>query len=78
MYGLSETTCGCTYNNPSDFSLDHAGEKLSGTDIKITEKDEEGKGEIRIYGRHVMMGYKDNQTATQEAIDEEGYFRTGD
>jgi len=37
MYGLSETTGSATVNKPMDFSLDHAGERVSGTDIKITE-----------------------------------------
>ena len=78
MYGLSETTGSATVNLPHDFSLDHAGQSLGGTDIKITEADNEGKGEIRIYGRHIMMGYKDNEQATMEAIDEDGYFKSGD
>jgi len=37
MYGLSETTGSATINNPNDYSLDHCGEMLSGTHIKITE-----------------------------------------
>jgi|TARA_B110001450_G_C17619057_1_gene480432 long-chain-fatty-acid--CoA ligase ACSBG len=78
MYGLSETTGSATVNSPNDFSLDHCGEMLAGTHIKITEQDAEGKGEIRIAGRHIMMGYLKNEKATLEVIDEDGYFRTGD
>ena len=37
MYGLSETTGSATINNPASFSLQHCGEMLSGTHIKITE-----------------------------------------
>ena len=35
-------------------------------------------GEIRIKGRHVMMGYLKNDKATLECIDDDGYFATGD
>ena len=51
---------------------------MSGTHMKITEPDDEGKGEIRIKGRMVMMGYLKNEKATMECIDDDGYFRTGD
>ena len=77
-YGLSETSGGATVTNPDNFSLKHCGETMSGTHIKITEMDNEGKGEIRIFGRHIMMGYLKNEKATLETIDEDGYLRTGD
>lgn len=51
---------------------------MSGANIKITEPDDEMRGEIRIKGRMVMMGYFKNEKATKECIDSEGYFRTGD
>ena len=78
MYGLSETTGSATIHNSLSYSLKHCGETLSGTHIKITEADADGKGEIRISGRHIMMGYLKNEQATMEVMDEEGYFRTGD
>lgn len=37
MYGLSETTGSATINKPFSLSLEHCGETLSGTHIKITE-----------------------------------------
>jgi long-chain-fatty-acid--CoA ligase ACSBG len=78
MYGLSETTGSTTIHYVDGMSLDHAGQQIKGSHIKIADKDENGVGEIRIYGRHIMMGYLKNEEATRECIDEEGYFKSGD
>ena len=51
---------------------------MSGCNMKITEPDDEMRGEIRIKGRLVMMGYFKNEQATRECIDKDGYFRSGD
>jgi len=51
---------------------------MCGSHVKIAEKDEKGVGEIRIYGRHVMMGYLKNDEATRDCIDSDGYFKSGD
>ena len=78
MYGLSETTGSTTISFPDKFSLAHAGEQIDGSHIKISDPDEKGQGEIRVAGRHVMMGYLKNEEATKDCIDEFGYFKTGD
>lgn len=51
---------------------------MNGAILKIANPDEKGQGEIQIKGRHVMMGYLKNAKATQECIDENGYFKSGD
>lgn len=78
MYGLSETTGSSTVNFEFDYSMTHAGQSMAGAHIKISNPDDQGKGEIKIKGRHVMMGYLKNEKATMECIDEDGYFATGD
>ena len=50
MYGLSETTGSTTIHYVDGMSLDHAGQQIKGSHIKIADKDENGVGEIRIYG----------------------------
>lgn len=35
-------------------------------------------GEISLYGRHIFMGYTDEPEKTAEAIDSEGWLRSGD
>ena len=61
MYGLSETTGSTTCSYIDEFSLSHAGIQLSGVEIKIENPDEKGDGEIRVKGRHVMLGYLKNE-----------------
>ena len=47
-------------------------------EVKIGEKDENGNGEILVRGDNVMLGYLDDEQATKDAFDEEGFFKTGD
>lgn len=78
MYGLSETTGSTTVSPVIKYKLNSAGRSIKGGEIKIADPDERGQGEIRIRGRHVMMGYFKNEEATKECIDNQGYFGSGD
>lgn len=53
------------------------GFPLPGIDVKITNQNEEGIGEIAVKGPTVMLGYVDNPEATNEVI-KDNWFYTGD
>ena len=83
-YGLSETSPSVSASPPhlTEFN-GKVGLPVPSTEISI--RGDDGKevrrgqpGEICVKGPQVMQGYWENEEATAEAIDENGFFRTGD
>jgi len=77
-YGLTETSPICTLNPVFDYEEKSIGKLIPNIQIGFGEKDDEGNGEILIKGSIVMKGYYKNQEATDEVIDKDGWFHTGD
>ena len=77
-YGLTECAPILALNRDVDFNDRSAGLPLPGVDVQIIDKDENGIGEIIGKGPNVMLGYYENEEATKDAIDPDGYFHTGD
>ena len=81
-YGLTETAPVLTAENEKSMRLGSVGIPMYSVDVKIDNPDENGIGEIIAKGPNVMIGYYENEEATNEVIkvDEEGnrWFHTGD
>ncbi|MDD3503161.1 MAG: AMP-binding protein [Eubacteriales bacterium] len=77
-YGLTECAPILALNRDAYYKNESAGLPLPGVDVKIIDKDENGIGEIIGKGPNVMLGYYEDEEATAEAIDKDGYFHTGD
>jgi long-chain acyl-CoA synthetase len=77
-YGLTETSPVVAANNDFYNKAGTIGQPLKGIEVAIDNPDENGMGEIITKGANVMLGYYDDENATKEAIDAEGWFHTGD
>ncbi|XP_069914837.1 long-chain-fatty-acid--CoA ligase ACSBG2-like isoform X4 [Oryctolagus cuniculus] len=54
------------------------GKVMSGCKNMVSQQNNNGVGEVCLWGRHVFMGYLDMESATAEVIDEEGWLHSGD
>jgi long-chain acyl-CoA synthetase len=81
-YGLSETSPVATFNRiDRPRKPGSVGLPAWGIEVKILANAEAGAGadgEVAIRGHNVMKGYFGRPAATAEAIDVDGWFRTGD
>lgn len=77
-YGLTETSPIVCLNPTYAFNVNSVGKVIPSMECRIHEPDEDGVGEICFRGPVVMQGYYNDQDATDEVIDSEGWFYTGD
>jgi long-chain acyl-CoA synthetase len=83
-YGLSETSPVASFNHPDrQRKVGSIGTPIEGVEMKVVGEDGKdaepgGVGEIVIRGHNVMKGYWKREDATREAINEDGWFHSGD
>ncbi len=77
-YGLTESSPVLTVARPGNKLLrGSVGKPLPGVEVKIDSPDENGVGEVLARGQNVMLGYYNNEEAT-EAVLHDRWLRTGD
>ncbi|MEV0312622.1 AMP-dependent synthetase/ligase [Nonomuraea fuscirosea] len=72
-YGLTETSAPVSVNMPGANKIGTVGKPLPGVTLRIGDD-----GEILAKGRNVFTGYWENDAATADVIDSDGWFHTGD
>jgi long-chain acyl-CoA synthetase len=76
-YGCTEAGTVITVNDLKPFRSDTVGKPLPGVEIKITNPDAEGIGEVTVRSKMVMSHYLDDPEMTAETI-VDGWLMTGD
>jgi long-chain acyl-CoA synthetase len=83
-YGLSETSPVASFNRrdrerkPGSIGLPIDGVEMRVIDDDGNEVPQGDVGEVAIRGHNIMKGYWRREEATAEAIDADGWFKTGD
>jgi HIP---CoA ligase len=85
-YGLTETTgtvTMCRHDDPPEVIALTVGRPLPGIELRIVDDDGVDvaggeAGEVLVRGFNVMKGYFNDPAATAQAIDPDGWLRTGD
>ena len=76
-YGLTECAPVVCAENYKYRRYGSIGLPMPSVDVEIFNKNEDGIGELRVKGPNLMMGYYENEKATNEVI-KDGWFYTGD
>ena len=78
-YGATECAPIICYSDWKEAKVGSCGKAALGMEVKINSLDPENvPGEILVRGPNVMLGYYKNSEATEQALDPDGWYHTGD
>ncbi len=77
-YGLTESSPVLTINPLERPKNESVGPPMPGVEVKVVNPDKDGVGELAFRGPMIMKGYLNNEEATRQVIDEDGWLYTGD
>jgi long-chain acyl-CoA synthetase len=73
VWGMSELSCVATMVPKDDPRFGTVGKAIPGVEVKLAQD-----GELLVRGGIVMRGYRNQPEKTAEALDADGWLRTGD
>lgn len=76
-YGLTETSPVIAAENDYYTKPGSIGFPMRSVELELVNKDENGIGELRVKGPNVMLGYYEDEEATNKVL-KDGWFYTGD
>ena len=78
-YGTTECAPLIAYTEHNSFVPESCGTPIDRMEVRIASSDPQNiPGEIITRGTNLMLGYYKNEEATRQAIDEDGWYHTGD
>jgi long-chain acyl-CoA synthetase len=78
-YGTTECAPLISYRDWKEFVPGSCGRSIDNMEVRIDSNDPQNiAGEILARGTNVMLGYYKNEEATNQALDAEGWYHTGD
>src|SRR5262249_15779280 len=72
-YGPPERTAALTVTRPDALKVGTVGQPLPGTEVRVADD-----GELMFRGGQIFAGYWNNEDATREVLEPDGWFHTGD
>src|SRR4051794_265745 len=73
LWGMSETCGAGCCNRPEHIKIGTVGPAAPGMELKLAED-----GELLMRSDVVMLGYRNQEEKTKEALDDDGWLHTGD
>ena len=77
-YGLTETSPVIASEDDKYRKIGSIGKAFPSLEAKVIDTTEDGIGELVVKGPSIMLGYYNNEEATKETIDKDGWLHTGD